>query len=76
MSDHLDDVESAFENMEVEMKSTLAAARDLAVDLGKLGADWARYGLSVGKQSVQASADSLVEVAGALRKLAARMKDA
>ena len=76
MSNHLDDVETAFENVESELKSTLTAARELAGDLGKLGADWARYGLTVGKQSVQASADSLEQVAAALRKLANRMRDA
>ena len=76
MSDATNDVESTLENLEAEAKSALDAAKELAVDLGKLGADWARYGLAVGKSSVQASASSLEQVAGALRKLADRMKDA
>lgn len=75
MSDHVDDVEAAFAKVETEVKSTLSAARGLVGDLGKLGADWARYGLTVGKQSVQASADSLDEVAAALRRLASRMRE-
>jgi hypothetical protein len=76
MSDPMNDVESSLEKLEAEAKSAFDAARGLAADLGKLGADWARYGLAVGKSSVQASADSLEQVAGALRKLASRMRDA
>ena len=65
MSDHLNDVEPSLKNLESDAKSTFDAARELAVDLGKLGADWVRYGLAVGESSVQASASSLEEVAGA-----------
>ena len=76
MSDPMKEVETSLETLEAEAKSTFEAARELAADLGKLGADWARHGLSVGKSTVKASADSLEQVAGALRKLADRMRDA
>ena len=62
--------------LESNVKSTVDAARELAVDLGKLGADWMRHGLEVGESSVHASARSLDEVAGALRRLADRMRKA
>jgi hypothetical protein len=76
MSDAMNDVEKSLENLEAEAKTALDAARELVGDLGKLGTEWARYGIAVGKSSVQASASSLEHVAGALRKLADRMKDA
>jgi hypothetical protein len=55
------------------VKSALDAARDLVRELGKLGAGWVRYGLTVGKSSMQTSARSLDEVARTLGKLAERL---
>jgi hypothetical protein len=53
----------------------LDAARDLVRDLGKLGAGCVRYGLTVGKSSMQTSASSLDEAARALGKLAERLRN-
>ena len=66
---------SHIDNLEKDAKTTIEAARELVGDLGKLGASWVRYGLTVGESSMQASARSLDEAARALRKVADRIKN-
>jgi len=66
---------SHIDNLENDAKTTIEAARELVTDLGKLGASWVKYGLSVGESSMQASARSLDEAARALRKVADRIKN-
>ena len=66
---------SHIENLENDAKTAFEAARELVGDLGKLGASWVRYGLTVGESSMQASARSLDEAARALRKVADRIKN-
>jgi hypothetical protein len=62
-------------DLDSNLKSTLDAARELVRDLGKLGAGWVRYGLSVGESSMQTSAHTLDEAARALGKLADRLRN-
>lgn len=62
-------------DLDSSLKSTIDAARELARDLGKLGAEWVRYGISVGESSVQTTARSLDEAARALGKLADRLRN-
>ena len=52
--------------LENDAKTVYETARELVEDLGKLGASWVRYGLTVGESSMQASARTLDEV-GPLR---------
>ena len=63
------------DSLENDAKSAYETARELVGDLGKLGASWVRYGLTVGESSMQASARSLDEAARALRKAADRIKN-
>jgi hypothetical protein len=76
MDDNKGAVMSRFDHLENDAKTALETARELAADLGKLGAGWIRYGITVGESSIQASARSLDEVARALRKVADRMRKA
>jgi len=57
-------------------ESAYETARSLVEDLGKLGASWVRYGLTVGESSMQASARTLDEAARSLRKVAERIRKA
>jgi len=66
---------SHIDNLENDAKTAYETARELVEDLGKLGASWVRYGLTVGESSMQASARSLDEAARALRKVADRIKN-
>ena len=61
-------------DLDENVKSVYDAARELVSDLGKLGAGWVRYGLTVGESSMQASARTLDEAAQALRKVAERLR--
>jgi hypothetical protein len=67
---------SNLDNLEHDAKSAYETARELVADLGKLGASWVRYGLTVGESSIQASARTLEEAARSLRKVADRIKSA
>jgi hypothetical protein len=62
-------------DLESNLKSTYDAARELVQDLGKLGATWVRYGLSVGESSMQTSARTLDDAARALSKVADRLRN-
>ncbi|MGZ3440988.1 MAG: hypothetical protein ACXVDD_15800 [Polyangia bacterium] len=62
-------------DLDENVNSALDAARELVRDLGKLGAGWVRYALSVGESSVQTTAHSLDEAARALGKLADRLRN-
>jgi hypothetical protein len=62
-------------DLESNAKSTYEAARELARDLGKLGAAWVRYGISVGQSSMQTSARTLDDAARALGKVADRLRN-
>jgi hypothetical protein len=62
-------------DLDTDLKSALDAARELVRDLGKLGAGWVRYGLSVGESSMQRTAYSLDEAARSLGKLADRLRN-
>ena len=57
-------------------ESAYETARALVEDIGKLGASWVRYGLTVGESSMQASARTLDEAARAIRKVADRIRNA
>jgi uncharacterized protein YbaP (TraB family) len=61
-------------DLETNAQSAYAAAQELVADLGKLGATWVRYGLSVGESSMQTSARTLEETARSLRKVAERLR--
>jgi len=74
MDDNKGATMSHIDNLENDAKNTFEAARELVVDLGKLGVSWMRYGLSVGESSMQASARTLDEAARALRKVADRIQ--
>jgi hypothetical protein len=62
-------------DLDSNVKSAFDAARDLVRDLGKLGAGWVQYGLSVGESSMQTTARSLDEAARALGKIADRLRN-
>jgi len=62
--------------LENDAKTAYETARELVEDLGKLGASWVRYGLTVGESSMQASARTLDEAARSLRKVAERIRKA
>jgi hypothetical protein len=61
-------------NLENDAKSAYETAQQLLADLGKLGATWVRYGLSVGESTMQTSAQSLEHAARSLRSAAERLK--
>jgi hypothetical protein len=75
MDDNKGAAMSHIENLENDAKTAFEAARELVGDLGKLGASWVRYGLTVGESSMQASARTLDEAARTLRKVADRIKN-
>ena len=62
--------------LENDAKTAYETARELVEDLGKLGASWVRYGLTVGESSMQASARTLDEAARSLRMVAERIRKA
>jgi uncharacterized protein YbaP (TraB family) len=61
-------------DLEANAQSAYETAQELVADLGKLGATWVRYGLSVGESSMQTSARTLEETARSLRKVAERLR--
>ena len=80
MDDNKGAVMSNLNNLENDAQnayeSAYETARELVEDLGKLGASWVRYGLTVGESSMQASARTLDEAARSLRKVAERIRKA
>ncbi|MDB4971294.1 MAG: hypothetical protein JWN44_6983 [Myxococcales bacterium] len=60
-------------DIESNAKSAYEAAQELVAGLGKLGATWVRYGVSVAESTIQTSALTLEEAARNLRKVAERL---